>query len=106
MRPFHPCHHRPSRRPIAGRILLGILIGLVAAGVLGTVVMLLWNHVLHALFPVPAVTWCQAVGLFLLTRVLFGGFHGGHRHWRRGGPWQHPCHRPEEEGAPSAGGAD
>jgi hypothetical protein len=60
----------------------------VAAG--GAVVRLLWNWLLPPLFGLPPVTFWQALGLLVLSRILFGGF-GGHR--GRGMPvrerWRH-----------------
>lgn len=40
------------------------------------VVMLLWNLLMPALFALPALSFAQAAGLLVLTRILFGGFHG------------------------------
>jgi len=40
-----------------------------------------------AIFGGPAVSWLQALGLFALGRILFGGWGrgrmGGGRHWRK-----------------------
>ena len=49
----------------------------------GEAVKLLWNWLLPPLFGWPAVTFWQALGLLVLSRILFGGFgrHGG-RGWR------------------------
>jgi hypothetical protein len=89
--------HRAWR--IAGRILLGAVFALVLAAAFGLAVQYLWNHVLVALFRVPVLRYCQAVGLLLLARLLFGGFghgpgrrcghgfgHGHHHGWCRRGP--------------------
>lgn len=63
---------------------------LVAIGVLGWGVMLLWNWVVPALFVgARAIDFAHALGLLVLSRILFGGFrgHGGgwrqRRHWRK-----------------------
>ncbi len=66
---------------ILGWIALGTA-GLAAlAGLLGLVVMLLWNWLMPALFGLPVLTWLQAVGLLVLCHVLFKGVHGhGDRH--------------------------
>lgn len=48
------------------------------AGLFGLLVMLLWNWLMPALFALPAISYCQAVGLFLLCKLLFGGLGGGH----------------------------
>ena len=47
--------------------------------VVGTVVMALWNAILPAVLGVKAITFIQALGILLLSKILFGGFHGGFR---------------------------
>uniref|UniRef100_E1THH4 Uncharacterized protein n=1 Tax=Burkholderia sp. (strain CCGE1003) TaxID=640512 RepID=E1THH4_BURSG len=65
------------------------LLALFAIGVLGWVVMALWNWVMPALFVgVKPIDFAHALGLLVLSRILFGGFrgHGGwreRRHWRK-----------------------
>jgi len=57
----------------------------IAAGLVGLVVMLLWNWLLPPILGVRAIDFWQALGLFALARVLVGGLRrgGGHRgHWR------------------------
>src|SRR6185503_19710524 len=71
-------------------ILKGIKIALfVAAGVLvfGYVVMSLWNWLVPALFSGPVIGWWQAIGLLVLSKILFGGMRGGRGHWRHRGGW-------------------
>jgi len=56
----------------------------VAAGILvfGFFVMSLWNWLIPTLFSGPVIGWWQAMGLLVLSKILFGGMHGGHgRHW-------------------------
>ena len=48
----------------------------------GLVVMLLWNAILPSVTHVTSITYIQALGILLLSKILFGGF--GRRHW--GGP--------------------
>jgi hypothetical protein len=51
----------------------------------GYVVMTLWNAVLPAVAGVHPIGFLQAVGLLVLSRILFGGLRGRrHRgwHWR------------------------
>ncbi|MDB6044243.1 MAG: hypothetical protein JWM63_2794 [Gammaproteobacteria bacterium] len=63
---------------------------LVAVALLSFVVMSLWNQLVPSLFSGPSVSFWQAAGLLVMTRILVGGFrgHGGppwggrHRHWR------------------------
>ena len=44
---------------------------------LGLVVMGLWNAILPAVIGVKVITFTQALGILLLSKILFGGFHGG-----------------------------
>jgi hypothetical protein len=45
----------------------------------GELVMHLWNWLLPGLFGLHTIGFWQALGLLLLSRILFGGF-GGHGH--------------------------
>jgi hypothetical protein len=54
---------------------------------LGFVIEHLWNWLMPAIFGLRMITYWQAVGLFLLGKILLGGFHkhgrgGGRRQWR------------------------
>ena len=74
-------------------ILKGVKIALfVAAAVLvfGYVVMSLWNWLVPELFSGPQIGWWQAIGLLVLSKILFGGMRGGRGHWghRRGWYWR------------------
>lgn len=66
-----------------------VLLAVVAVGVLGWLVMSLWNWVIPALFVgARTIDFAHALGLLALSRILFGGFrgHGGwreRRHWRK-----------------------
>ncbi|MBJ9625781.1 hypothetical protein [Burkholderia multivorans] len=69
----------------AGKALLAVI----AIVVLGWLVMMLWNWVMPALFAgARTIDFAHALGLLVLSRILFGGFRGhrgwhGRRHWRR-----------------------
>ena len=73
-----------------GRIALKFLVLFIAAILLfGGVVMALWNAILPAVLGVKAITFLQALGILVLSKILFGGFgrrggwQGGGRHqWR------------------------
>jgi len=66
---------------------------LVLAGIaaLGAVVMALWNWLMPTLFVgVGKIDYLQALGLLVLSKILFGGFrrgfhggHGCHGRWQR-----------------------
>lgn len=54
--------------------------------VFSAIVMRLWNWLMPAVFGWHLITFWQAVGLLVLSKILFGGFRGrpgGHWHWRR-----------------------
>jgi hypothetical protein len=77
-----------------------VKIGLMAiAGIalLGWIVMLLWNWLLPALFiGARPVDYCQALGILVLSKILFGGFRGFGRRCRRDGHQSHGNMSPEE----------
>jgi hypothetical protein len=65
------------------------LLILVGVAVLGLLVMALWNSVMPGLFVGSrSIDYPHALGLLVLSRILFGGFRGRggwhrRRHWRR-----------------------
>lgn len=68
-----------------------LFVGIAAAG-LGYAVMALWNATLPAVTGFHAIGFGQALGLLVLSRILFGGLrvrgsHGWrsrmHRHWQQ-----------------------
>jgi len=46
------------------------------------VVMKLWNWLMPVLFSLHLITYWQAMGILILSKILFGGFRG-----RPGPPW-------------------
>jgi hypothetical protein len=53
--------------------------------IFGFVIKALWNWLMPPLFGVHLITYWQALGILILSKILFGGFRGGygpHRHWR------------------------
>lgn len=68
---------------IKNRIARGIKFALLAIpfaalflAVFGFVVMRLWNWLIPALFGWHLITFWQAVGVLVLSKILFGGFRG------------------------------
>lgn len=53
-----------------------VVLGVLAAAVFSFVVMSLWNWLMPALFGWHVVTFWQALGLLVLSKLLFGGFRG------------------------------
>jgi Ca2+/H+ antiporter, TMEM165/GDT1 family len=69
------------------RMILFPLFGLAALVLFPYVIMLLWNALLPGIFHFPEINFWQALGILVLSRILFGGFRGGHFGHRHGG-----CH--------------
>ena len=69
---------RFGARKVAGFIVLAI------AGVFifGSIVMLLWNALMPVLFHLPLISFWQALGILILSKLLFGGFRGGGGRWK------------------------
>src|ERR1700761_3148775 len=67
-----------------------IPVGIVAiSALIGFVVMTLWNNLLPDILHVGAITFWQAMGIFVLCKILFGFGKGGHNRWggKGGNPW-------------------
>jgi len=68
------------------------------AWIFGEIVKALWNGILPALFGWHAITFWQALGLLVLSRILVGGLgnggSGGPPRRRKGDQWV--CMTPEE----------
>jgi hypothetical protein len=77
MRSYHPALRALK---IAALVVIG-------AGAFGFIVMSLWNVLMPPIFGWHTITFWQALGLLLLSKILFGGFHrhggGGSNHWRQ-----------------------
>jgi hypothetical protein len=73
------------RRTFKKAVLIGT-VGISALALMGFVVMSLWNWLAPEVFGLHAITYWQAFGLLVLSKILFGGFRGRPRcggHWRR-----------------------
>lgn len=111
----HSHHHGSRGRRIAKMLVLAAI----AIPAIGFIVMSLWNALMPAIFGLPALGFWQALGLLVLSKILFGSFHGGshhhkhrlmHERWaamseverekfRRAMGWG----QPRDDGAPPAG---
>ncbi|HMK03819.1 MAG TPA: hypothetical protein VK489_06490 [Ferruginibacter sp.] len=60
------------------------LLFIVAVPLFGLLVMSLWNAILPEVIGVRSITFWQALGILLLSKILFGGF-GGRHHGREQG---------------------
>jgi hypothetical protein len=72
-----------------------IMVCAVIAG-LSYVVMSLWNALIPQLFHGPMVTFWQAAGLLVLSKILFGGLRGRHGGWH-GSRWRREMWRQKWE---------
>ena len=69
-----------SCKPRCGKFIILIVLGVAA---LSGLVMALWNWLMPALFfGAREIGYLQAVGILVLSKILFGGFRG-HGHWHR-----------------------
>lgn len=72
-----------------GKIVFGIIAVIGLAIIFGYLIMWLWNNLMPEIFGLSSITYWQAVGLFILSKILFScGGHGGkhrgrHAHGRR-----------------------
>jgi len=74
---------RHNRILKAIRIAFFVVAGSIA---FGFIVKELWNVLIPPIFGWHTITFWQALGLLLLSKILFGGFHrhgGGGSQWRR-----------------------
>lgn len=77
-----------------------LIMVMIAIAALGWVVMSLWNWIMPSLFTsAQPIDYFRALGLLVLSRILFGGFHGRggwhhHKHMQR---WQHMTDEEKEK---------
>ena len=67
------------------RVLQILLMVVLAGTIFSFAVMWLWNWLMPALFGLHAISFWQALGLLILSKILFSGFHGRpgfSRDWR------------------------
>ncbi len=90
----HQFHHRPWRIfRILGLAVAGVVVASLFALLFGWLVMLLWNWLMPMLFGLKIITYWQAFGIIVLSKLIFSGFGGhsgfhGHRfHGHHNKPW-------------------
>jgi hypothetical protein len=64
------------RRRWIGRGLKFVLFAALLVGLFSFVVMSLWNWLMPTLFGWRPITFWQAMGILVLSKILFGGFRG------------------------------
>ncbi|TLF46278.1 hypothetical protein [Maribacter aurantiacus] len=65
------------------KIFFFVLLGIGIAFLVGYVVMYLWNWLMPYLFGLPTVGYWQALGILLLSKIIFGFGGGGGSHDKR-----------------------
>lgn len=72
-------HKLRKRSPIeiVGIILFGIIAIVGLAILFGFILMWLWNWLMPEIFDLPHITYWQAVGLFIITKIFIGGCGSG-----------------------------
>ena len=73
------------------------LIVAVAVFIMGSAVMLLWNAIIPSVFHLDQISFWQAIGLLLLAKILFGGFHGHHSRFGKWGHMNSRCNHMSDE---------
>lgn len=63
-----------------------VIVFIAAIAAVAAVTMLLWNALIPSIIGWSAITYWQAAGLLILSRLLLGGMFGGLRHRMHGGP--------------------
>lgn len=71
-------HKLRSKNPavIIGTVLFIAILGVLFITAFGYLLMYLWNWLMPLIFGLPVITFWQALGLCLLSKILFGGFGG------------------------------
>lgn len=67
------------------RVLGFILLAIFGVLLFGNIVMWLWNALMPVIFHLPIITFPQALGLLVLSKILFSSFRGGGPGRFRGG---------------------
>jgi hypothetical protein len=70
-----------------------LIFGTAAVLLFGWIVMSLWNNILPlAITGVNTISFLQALGILVLSKILFGGF-GGRSRWRGSPAWKEKMKR-------------
>jgi hypothetical protein len=74
------------------KVWIGLPLVILAVAAFGFIVMNLWNWVVPAVFGGKIITFWQALGVLVLSKILFGGFLGrrgfGDRRRARAAIWE------------------
>jgi len=79
--------HEGGIRRIVGWTFVGIGVVAIFSLVFGLAVKALWNWIMPAVFGLAVITYWQAFGIIVLSKILFSGIHPHHDHDRHGPPF-------------------
>jgi hypothetical protein len=87
------------RRPPIGKVIMILFFAAACISLFSLIVMTLWNAILPDVLRVNEINFWQAMGIIVLSKILFGGFGGwGHKkhEWKKrmDQKWEHMT--PEE----------
>ncbi|MEI9958026.1 MAG: hypothetical protein WDM90_17370 [Ferruginibacter sp.] len=68
--------------------LMILVFGAAAVALFSFIVMSLWNNILVGVIGVKIISFWQALGILVLSKILFGGFHGRGGRFRGGPAWK------------------
>jgi len=88
-----------TSKPFNKKFLFFIPLGIAFLFLLPYAVMWLWNTILPGVIGVKAITYWQAAGIFILSKILFGHFGGGGGRGYKHGPRSNWKGMTEEEKA-------
>ena len=92
----HMSHHQKrvvKVLRIIGMTIVGIMAAVLFGFLFALFIKLLWNWLMPALFNLKEITYWQAFGIFILAKLLFGGFahhprgHNDHFHKKIDDKW-------------------
>jgi hypothetical protein len=95
---MRPDYARDRTRRIVKTIVKILIFAPIAIFIFGEVVLHLWNWLIPALFHLSAITFWQALGILVLSWILFGGMRGAGRGCR--GNWRRRMHERWEQMTP------
>ena len=74
-------------------LIAGVVVGVPCLlALFGAITMWLWNALMPGIFKLPEIGFWQAVGIIVLTQILFKGgpaHRAARSHWKKRQVWQH-----------------
>lgn len=77
-------HHKFRNTPWPLKVLFFTLMAAIFLFAITGIVFLLWNAILPKVTPVKEITYWQAMGILLLSKILFGSMKFGKHHKQHG----------------------